>query len=210
MASSTFLENSMGKDTACMRAIGEDKPIPLDENVLQKHVAFFDKNKDGVIYPWETYQGLRKIGCDIFLSFAAAISINLVLSLSTRPGKFPSPLMPIEVKNIQLGKHGSDTGVYAKEGRFVPSKFEEIFCKHAKTHPNALTSHELNEMLKSNREPKDLKGWIFSLGEWRLLYSVGKDKNGLLQKETVRGVYDGSLFERLEAERKTTEVKKNK
>ncbi|KAI4357577.1 hypothetical protein L6164_001516 [Bauhinia variegata] len=191
MASSTLSEN---------RAIYEVKPIPLDQNVLQKHAAFFDKNQDGVIYPWETFRGLREIGCGIPLSTAVAIFINLGLTGATRPGKFPSPLLPIEIRNIQLGKHGSDTDVYDKEGRFVPSKFEEIFSKHARTHPNALTSDELNEMIKSNREPIDLKGWIGSQVEWRLLYKLGKDKNGLLQKEIVRGVYDGSVFERLKAE----------
>uniref|UniRef100_K7LDH0 Peroxygenase 5 n=1 Tax=Glycine max TaxID=3847 RepID=K7LDH0_SOYBN len=112
-------------------------------------------------------------------------------------GKFPSILFPIEIKNIQRGKHGSDTGVYDTEGRFVPSKFEEIFNKHAHTHPNALTYDELTEMIKANREPKDFSGRIGSVVEWKILYKLAKDKSGLLQKETIRGVYDGSLFEQL-------------
>ncbi|KAJ1418400.1 Caleosin-related [Sesbania bispinosa] len=181
--------------------IGE-KPIPLHENVLQKHAGFFDLNHDGIIYPWETFQGLREIGCGVLSSTAIALFINLALSQTTRPGKFPSLLFPIEIKNIQLGKHGSDTGVYDTEGRFVPSKFEEIFIKHPHTHPNALTYDELKEMIKENREPKDFKGRVGASVEWKLLYKLAKDKNGLLQKETIRGVYDGSLFELLKKENK--------
>ncbi|CAJ1932628.1 unnamed protein product [Sphenostylis stenocarpa] len=176
--------------------IGE-KSILVEENVLQKHAAFFDMNRDGLIYPWETFKGMREIGGGIFLSFGSAIFINVLLSQATRPGKFPSLLFPIEIKNIQLGKHGSDSGVYDTQGRFVPSKFEAIFSKHAHKNPNSLTYDELKEMIKANREPRDLKGRIGSSAEWSALYHLAKDKDGLLQKDTIRAVYDGSLFEQL-------------
>ena len=47
--------------------------------------------------------------------------------------------------------------------RFIPSKFEEIFRQHARTHPDALTSDELKEMLKENRAPRDFHGWYVSM-----------------------------------------------
>ncbi|XP_077240017.1 putative peroxygenase 5 isoform X1 [Tasmannia lanceolata] len=173
-----------------------------DLNVLQKHVAFFDRNKDGIVSPWETFQGFRAIGCGMALSTFAAFFINLALSPRTLPpGKWFSPLFPIYINNIHKAKHGSDSGVYDAEGRFVSSRFEEIFQKHAVTNPNALTWSELMEMLKANRVPKDYKGWFASWTEWKILYVLCKDKEGLLQKETVRAVYDGSLFERMEKER---------
>lgn len=168
---------------------------------LQKHVAFFDRNKDGVVYPTETYKGFRAIGSGVAISIAAAAFINGLLGPKTQPGKLPSPLLPIYVKNIHKGKHGSDTGAYDSEGRFVPAKFEEIFKKHARSHHNALTAEELSEMLKANREPKDIGGWVGAWAEWKFLYSLCKDKNGLLQKDTIRDAYDGSLFLKLEKER---------
>jgi peroxygenase len=38
-----------------------------------------------------------------------------------------------------------------------------------------------------------------------VLYSLCKDEKGFLHKDTVRAVYDGSLFERLEKDRKSKE-----
>lgn len=178
------------------------------ENVLAKHVAFFDRNQDGVVYPWETFQGFRAIGSGLMLSTVAAFFINMGLSHKTRPGKFPSLLFPIEIKNIAKAKHGSDSGVYDSQGRFVPSKFEDIFRKHARSNPNALTSEELSEMLKANREPNDFAGRLAALTEWKILFYLCKDKNGLLQRDTIRGVYDGSLFEKMEMERQS--AKKHK
>ncbi|XP_071735570.1 probable peroxygenase 4 isoform X2 [Rutidosis leptorrhynchoides] len=179
-----------------------------DENVLQKHVAFFDRNNDGVIYPWETFKGFRAIGSGILLSSVASVFINVGLSAKTRPGKkCPNLLFPIEVQNIHRAKHGSDSGVYDAHGRFVPSKFEEIFHKYARSNPDALTADELDEFVKGNREPKDYGGWVGALAEWKILYYLAKDKNGLLKKDIVRGVYDGSLFVKM-AEEKTNSTKK--
>ncbi|XP_021750270.1 probable peroxygenase 5 [Chenopodium quinoa] len=177
------------------------------ENVLMKHAAFFDRNHDGFVYPWETFNGMRAIGCGLFISTAAAIVVNMSLSQKTRPGKFPSLLFPIEVKNIAKAKHGSDTGVYDTQGRFVESKFEDIFKTHARENSSALTSKELSEMLKANRESKNIGGWFGAFVEWKILFSLCKDKDGLMQKDKVRGVYDGSIFEKLEMDRQSSSKK---
>ncbi|KAL3644725.1 putative peroxygenase 4 [Castilleja foliolosa] len=176
-------------------------------NALKKHVMFFDLNNDGIIYPSETFQGFRAIGAGILLSSIAAVFINIGLSRKTRPGKGFSIHFPIEVENIKMAKHGSDSGVYDKEGRFVSSKFEEIFIKHARTHPGALTSDELKNLLKSNRERNDFAGWLAAFIEWKILYYLCKDKNGLLHKDVIRAAFDGSLFERMAKEKASKKQK---
>ncbi|CAN6301743.1 unnamed protein product [Urochloa humidicola] len=183
---------------------GTEGRDPRGMSVLQQHVAFFDRNSDGIVYPWETFQGMRAIGCGFFTSLVSSFLINLVISYPTQPGWLPSPLLSIHVKNIHKGKHGSDSEIYDTEGRFDPSKFDAIFSKYGRTHPNALTKDELNMMLKGNRNMYDFLGWIAAAGEWHLLYSVAKDKDGLLQRETARGLFDGSLFERLQDSKKSS------
>lgn len=169
---------------------------------LQKHVAFFDRNHDGIITFDETYQGLRDVGVGDVTAKASAAFINGALGPKTRPDNSNSSSMDIYVENIQKGKHGSDTGAYDAQGRFVPAKLDEMFTKHAKTVPNALTKDELDEMLKDNREKMDVAGWLGAKSEWEMLYKLAKDKDGRLPKDTVRAVYDGSLFYQLAAQGK--------
>jgi peroxygenase len=38
-----------------------------------------------------------------------------------------------------------------------------------------------------------------------MLYSIGKDKDGLLRKDAVRDVYDGSLFARVVHDRRSAQ-----
>lgn len=47
----------------------------------------------------------------------------------------------------------------------------------------------------------ELKCRVTASSEWKILYKIGKDKDGLLRKEAVREVYDGSLFTKLAAAR---------
>jgi peroxygenase len=184
-----------------------------NETVVQQHCAYFDQDGDGIISPRDTYVGCRNMGWGIFLSAFAAFIINVNLSYPTQPSWVPDPLFRIYVKNIHKNKHGSDSMTYDAEGRFMPQKFEDIFAKYDRGHKGGLDRGDLARFHKGQRMTMDLFGWSATFLECKSIFSSFDNSNvlirylglgvylllwpedGVLRKDDVRRVFDGSIFE---------------
>lgn len=59
---------------------------------------------------------------------------------------------------MHKAKHGSDTGTYDTEGRFIPQKFEDFFAKYGGG-KDGLTAYDIWNAIKGNRLMMDPFGW---------------------------------------------------
>ncbi|KAI9092842.1 Caleosin related protein-domain-containing protein [Phlyctochytrium arcticum] len=182
-----------------------DHPAGSDNNkkdltVLQQHIEFFDLNKDGIIYPYETLMGFWKIGFNILFCFLAMLIIHGGFAYMSQDSWIPNPLFPIYIKNIHRCMHGSDSGTYDNEGRYIPQKFEELFSKFDKGDKKGLSFRDLISLNREFRNVFDFFGYFANIFEWGTLYLLCKDENGLVSKEKIRRVYDGTLFYMIDAD----------
>ncbi|KZT11008.1 Caleosin-domain-containing protein [Laetiporus sulphureus 93-53] len=170
------------------------------QTVLQQHCDYFDPDHDGVVWPIDTFRGLRNLGFNLLHCLVAVFIINGFLSYPTVPGLLPDLFFRVYVQNIHKSKHGSDTGTYDNEGRFIPQKFEDVFSKYADGRVG-LTKWGIVRLLHGQRGLLDPAGWAGAIMEWLFVYLLIWPEDGIIKKEDVRRVYDGSIFAELSLKR---------
>ncbi|PSK50341.1 External alternative NAD(P)H-ubiquinone oxidoreductase B1, mitochondrial [Elsinoe australis] len=167
-----------------------------DKTVVEQHAAYWDRDGDGIIWPLDTYRECRDYGWNPILSFLAMFIININFSYPTAPGILPDPFIRIWVKRLYKDKHGSDSMSYDNEGRFRSQQFEDFFAKYDRNNKGGLDVWDLLAAHKGQRLAFDFFGWSASFFEWLATYLLMWLEDGVLRKEDVRGVLDGSIFQK--------------
>ncbi len=181
----------------------EAQPTPAAtapaRTALQRHVDFFDRNGDGIIHVTETVKGLVAIGLPggTPAAWLAAKAIHIGLPATHGGGSWYRPTS-IDTSIIHKGVHGSDTGAYDADGNFVHKKFLAIF-KYDVDGNDAIDSVEL---VAFHAGKATLSGNVASNAEFTILMAVAGELNpqtGLMElsRDTLRALYDGTLFYKL-------------
>lgn len=130
-----------------------------DMTVVQQHCSYWDKDGDGIIWPLDTFRGVRAWGWNFFLAAFATFVINFNLSYPTCPSYLPDPFFRIHIANVHKDKHGSDSMSFDNEGRFRPQNFEDFFAKYDRNNEGGLDVYDLARGLKGQRMAFDFFGW---------------------------------------------------
>ncbi|KDR68763.1 hypothetical protein GALMADRAFT_104601 [Galerina marginata CBS 339.88] len=162
---------------------------------LQQHVAFFDPDGDGVIWPTDTYKGFRDLKFGIFLSLLSMVVIHGGFSYITFGKILPDPFFRLAIREMHRGKHGSDTSAYTTVGEFDNDRFNHIFDMYSAEPHTHLTFSQGVRMLHGNMNPFDFFGWFAAAFEWLATYILLSQNNPKgIPKDDVRAVYNGSVF----------------
>ena len=172
-----------------------------DRTALQKHLDFFDQNKDGYVTVSESARGLSSLGIPSYKAWPGAFVVNSVIGTMT----YGYPSTTIDTSRIARAKHEGDTGVYDTQGKFVQAKFDELFTTFDVDGDGALNGPEIEALLTRNRKG-DFGAALARLELPVLLKVAGEDKQvgddtvRVLSRERLQEFYDGTLFYDIAAE----------
>lgn len=85
---------------------------------------------------------------------------------------------------------------FDNEGRFRPQNFEDFFAKYDKDGKGGVDVWDLFRAHKGQRMAFDFFGWSAAFLEWLATYLLLWPEDGVLRKDDVRMVFDGSMFQR--------------
>lgn len=169
-----------------------------NRTTLQKHVAFWDKDGDGIISFLDLYTGFRELGFRVPTAFFNAFCICILFSYPSQASWYPDWAFRIRVDGIHRAKHGSDTGVFTRRGEFNPMNFDDIFADYADPPDHdSLTLSQIIRLVTCNTDRLDPFGWVASFFHWIGLYILIGPEDGRIKREDVSALYNGTLFERI-------------
>ncbi|RCH89411.1 hypothetical protein CU098_000944, partial [Rhizopus stolonifer] len=162
---------------------------------IQKHISFWDKRNKGYITPVDTITGFITLGYSVIFSVALGTFAGIFLSVLSQTSWLPDPFCRSSVSKL-VRSTKQTSGVYDKDGVFVPENFERLFDKYSKS-GESITIAEFFKMTKEQEElGVNMRAWALSMVELCTAYFfIGH--RGSLSKEDVRAAYDGTLFYRL-------------
>ena len=171
---------------------------------LEKHLSFFDRDHDGQLTREETAQGLRKLGLGTVRSEVTGSAINAGIGLRSSDHWYD--FTTVNLSKIHLSKHGSDTGIYDKQGQFVQAKYDELWARFDQGQKGALNQADIQAMHASLSTDK--VGDVAAKAEFDLLMEIAGQNQAqpdgsnqrVLTKDTMQQFYDGSLFYKLAGE----------
>ena len=174
------------------------EPAPASATALQKHLGFFDINRDGSVSVSESIEGLIQLGLSAGKVYVLAPVLNFIFGTMTRG--YPS--FSIDLSNIKAGKHEGSSDVFDEDGNFDSSKFDELFEKFDTNKDGVLDGVEIENFI--GRNIKSMFGRVGVKVELPILLDIAgeeREVNGettkVLTKERLLEFYDGSLFYKL-------------
>ena len=190
-----------------LKAAQMDAPLPVSPKdsrttSLQQHVAFWDRDNDGIIYPSDVYTGFRELGFSVLFSlFALLIPIVFSFPTTLKDSWVPDPRFPINLRQIASARHSSGTGAFDHNGHLDTDKFDTMFSQIDKSGSGDLSFGEMWSLGRENRHITNPVGYVLFFVKiwtaWLLL-----QKGGLVQEEDFRQCYDGTLFWRIRNKRR--------